>query len=325
MKIVRNTLAIFKSILSENKNLFCSLELRHGLTFKIWERPGHWCSQDELQKIINDIRTIVLSSTEDKDIPHYGVLTGDIEDLKQRIISIVYDKNNKPIAMSAQVYIDILLGVKDISVLHLGLVYVDSKVRGKSLTSIVYSLPSLFLMLKNGFRKQWVSNVTQVPAIFGLVQDFYTCAYPNTLKNPATLEHKVLAKKIFDHGKKFFGVGDDAIFDNKRHIILNSYTGGSDNLKKTFDECPPYRKSPAVNTYMQENLDYNRGDDVLQLAILDIWIFVRTLKDKVIQSFLGNFAFNIIIVFFMAIILPYLRWLIPVKENIEQKEVSHEL
>lgn len=321
MALVRNFRNIIGKLLAQEDFFSCELQISEKLYFKIWERPGRWCDEEELKKITKDVRSVIDNSDDGKDTPEYGILTGDKADLEQRVVSIIYDESDEAIGFSAQAYIDLKIGLTPISVLHLGLVYISDKARGKNITVLLYSLPSLILMMKNAFRKQWISNVTQVPAVFGLVQDFYSKTWPSLNMKSPSYEHKVLAKRIYDEAKEVFGVGEDSSFDYKRHIIINAYTGGSDNLKKTFEECTPYRLNDEVNTYMKENLDYDRGDDVLQLAQLDIWLFVKVLKNKVIRSNYSAVVFNLFIFFFIALILPYLRWLIPNKNNKDTYEL----
>jgi len=312
---IQNTKRILRDIIKHQNEFRCTIDLSKDLTLKFWERPGQWCNQEELNSLVEDLRTIVKNSDDGKDSPEYGVLMGDVEDLKKRIITIIYSKDGTPLAFSAKVYIDLLIGVKKINVLHLGLAFVSKEARGKNLTSLIYSFPSLIILLKNAFRKQWISNVTQVPAVFGLVQDFYSNSYPTCNGAVQDYKHKVISKKIFDNGKHFFGVGEEAVFEEQKQIIRNSYTGGSDNLKKTFEESTPYREDPRVNAYMQSNLDYARGDDVLQLAELDIWLLIRVVRSKAIRNNFSNLFFNLFIFLFIAIFLPYLRWLMPQDEE----------
>jgi hypothetical protein len=62
-----------------------------------------------------------------------------------------------------------------------------------------------------------------------------------------------------------FGVGEDATYDETGGIIRNAYTGGSDNLKKRFDDATKHRHD-LHNEMSRALLDYDRGDDFLQLG-----------------------------------------------------------
>jgi hypothetical protein len=66
-----------------------------------------------------------------------------------------------------------------------------------------------------------------------------------------------------------FGVAPEAGFDELRFVITDSYTGGSDNLKKTFEESAKHRRED-YNEACRRELDYARGDDFLQLARFEL-------------------------------------------------------
>ena len=71
-----------------------------------------------------------------------------------------------------------------------------------------------------------------------------------------------------DH-RGVFGVGDEAGFDEARFVISNAYTGGSDALKKTFEAASKHRDE-QYNAFCARELDYARGDDVLQIGRIDL-------------------------------------------------------
>jgi hypothetical protein len=73
-----------------------------------------------------------------------------------------------------------------------------------------------------------------------------------------------------------FGVAAEAGFDDERFVITNAYTGGSAPLKKTIAEASPHR-SRAVNEMCRTSLDYDRGDDFLQVGQLTVRAVIRQL------------------------------------------------
>src|SRR5207244_11813591 len=81
--------------------------------------------------------------------------------------------------------------------------------------------------------------------------------------------HLQLARGIMSRHRAVFGVGEEAGFDEARFIITNAYTGGSDALKKTFEAAPKHRDE-QYNAFCARELDYGRGDDVLQLGRIDL-------------------------------------------------------
>ena len=176
-----------------------------------------------------------------------------------------------PVAFNALAHIDVDLGHRSEDVLHLGLVMVDPQLRSQGLSWVLYGLTCILMLFRNGMRPLWISNVTQVPAVVGLVGSGFARVFPapgHSTPKTRSLMHLLLARRITKDHRHVFGVGDDAEFDEDRFVILNAYTGGSDHLKKTFEEAPKHRDE-AVNAFCDRELNYQRGDDVLQLGQID--------------------------------------------------------
>jgi hypothetical protein len=92
--------------------------------------------------------------------------------------------------------------------------------------------------------------------------------------------HRKVALAIMERHRHEFGTGAGARFDADRFVIMGSYDGGSDALKKTFDDAPKHR-NPAVNAFCQTTLDYGRGDDFLQVGLLDGSVMSRWLEQRI--------------------------------------------
>ena len=310
MGVFRSIHNIVYAISFRAEKFYCETDLGGGVLFKIWERPGEWCSDGELENILKDVQVIADEAQSGKHIPQYGVLTGNREDLKNRFITIGYDKKlKKPIAFSAQIYLDVPVGVSIIEVLHMGLVYVSPGSQKKSILGLLYILPNIILLIKRGFRPIWASNVSQVPAIIGVVADYYEQVYPDPIHTgKQSILHRSLGNGIMKFHRKAFGVGEDAVYDASKQIISNAYTGGSDNLKKTFEQCPKYRIE-KVNFFCKESLNYERGDDVLQLGILSGSLITNFFQKRIagISGIYSLLFISITAVF--TLLLPVLRWL----------------
>jgi hypothetical protein len=268
MQIIKNILRILYALFFRRNKFYCKIELRETV-FKIWIKPSKWLTDNDLQQIVDDIQTVTMAGQGEKDVPNYGVLEGDKQDLSNRLITIAYDKETqKPIGFAAQIFLQVPVKTTIVEVLHLGLVFIDKAFQKKAVVGWLYILPNLLLLVKRGFRPIWISNVSQVPCVVGIVAQHYGKVYPNPMDNtPQTEMHKLIFLGIMKHYRSAFGTGEEATYDAEKQIIFDSYTGGSDNLKKTFEEAPKYRNE-VVNAYCQANLDYNRGDDIVQIGRL---------------------------------------------------------
>ena len=231
--------------------------------------------------------------------------------MKRRVISIAYDKKtNAPLGFSAQIYMHIKNYHYKQIVLHLGLIYISPRAQGKSISYLLAMLPNILLMLRSGLRCTWISNVTQVPAVLGLVDKNYSKTYPSAKKgHHQTFTHRKLTELIMRDHRKDFGVGDDAALDLDHQIIQNAYTGGSNEMKKHYETTTKHRDE-KINQMCRASLDYSRGDDFIQLGVLDISGFFALLKNKRSKQNFFQVTFNILIFAIFGFFLPIFRWLV---------------
>lgn len=238
---------------------------------RVIEAPGRSMAKHDLGRLVEDLRTVAAKTLPAGEL-EYGVLGGDPERLNQSIVTLVSNKKDgTPVAFNALARMDVNLGHRTEEVLHLGLVMVDPDQRSQGLSWVLYGLTCILMLFRNRMRPLWISNVTQVPAVVGIVSSGFSRVYPTPDADASerSLMHLMLARRIMQNHRHVFGVGPDAGFDQDRFVITNAYTGGSDHLKKTFEEAPKHRDA-AVNDYCQAELDYARGDDVLQLGQVDL-------------------------------------------------------
>jgi hypothetical protein len=301
-----------------------TINLSRHLDFIIYECPGVWASDEELAKLTAMLQEVARAGQGGKELPEYGCLTGDREDLKSRIISIAIDKKSgRAVGFSAQSYVDIVKGHFSERLVHLGLIYVDPSYQGKSVSYLLAMFPNIIITIKNGFRDTWVSNVTQVPAVYGLVAANYSDVYPGLESSKLqSFYHRYFSRQLFEDHKSVFGVGDDAFWDADMQIIKNSYTGGSDHLKKSFVECPKFRRE-SVNRICETYLDYTRGDDFVQIGRLSLSSFMDLLKNKKSKQSRIQVAVNMLILSVVASVLPLIKWFLPCfEQKTENKEVE---
>jgi hypothetical protein len=164
------------------------------------------------------------------------------------------------------------------------------------------------LFLRRQCRPLRLSNVTQVPAIFGMVAETFDDVFP-TPERPVdpSFAHRTLARQIMARHRHVFGVGPEAVFDEDHSVILDSYTGGSDDLKKTFDQAPKHRKE-IYNAMCARELDYGRGDDFLQMGQLNTEALRRYLAKLAGPDSAPFLAIQLVLFAIQSAILPALHW-----------------
>ena len=246
------------------------MPLGRGLKGWVIERPGLQLAPDVLARLLSDMRAIAKTTLDDTSL-EYGVFSETSGALERSIITVIYDeKESRPVAFNAMPVIDLEIQGKAVEVVHLGLVMIDPNTRGKGLSSLLYGYACAMLMIRKQFQPIWVSSVTQVPAVFGLVSELYSNTFPSGKEGARrSFMQLQLARRIMQDHRAVFGVGAEAGFDEETFIITNAYTGGSDNLKKSFADAPKHRRD-LYNDLCEDQLDYDRGDDFLQIGRLDM-------------------------------------------------------
>lgn len=277
---------------------------------RIIERPGRWMTPDEVSILLKDLRFVIEKLG--LGALNYGVVEGKPEALDRAILTVLYDKKTGlPFAFNALSYINCYLKGQTQQVVHLGLIAVDPSHRAQGFSWILYGLTTFLIFFRNRFKPLWISNVSQVPAIIGMVADGFGNVFPNPKKNtPRSFDHLTLAREIMHHHRSVFGTGPEAEFDEESFVIVKAYTRGSDALKKTFEQAPKHRNS-VFNEFCSSHLDYERGDDFLQIGVVDVPTFYNYLAHAVPKKSILVILYKALFSFLESVIVPIVRWFSP--------------
>jgi hypothetical protein len=286
-----------------------TLRTHSGLRTRIVESPGLSLAQEELDELVSQLRAVAAKTLPAGSLT-YGIFSGEREKLSRAVVTLIYEEaSGRPVAFNALSVMDVELDGEHEQVTHLGLVMVDPEVQGQGLSWVLYGLTTLVLFARDGLRPKWISNVTQVPAVFGMVCETFSDMFPSP--QPAARQnfaHLQLARGIMRLHRAVFGVGDEAGFDEARFVITDAYTGGSDALKKTYDAAPKHRDA-QYNAFCARELDYLRGDDVLQLGRIDLAGARRYLLREVPHGSLPALLAASAVLSLQRLILPVLHWM----------------
>ena len=285
-----------------------TLRTHAGLRTRIVESPGRSLSQPDLDQLVADLRTIAGKTLPAGSLT-YGIFSGERERLARAIVTLISDEaTGRPIAFNALSVMSVELDGEPEQVTHLGLVMIDPDVQGQGLSWVLYGLTTLVLFARDGLRPKWISNVTQVPAVFGMVCDTFSDVFPSPHAGARrSFAHLQLARGIMREHRAVFGVGGEAGFDEQRFVITDAYTGGSDALKKTYDAAPKHRDE-QYNAFCARELDYARGDDVLQLGRIDLAGARRYLQRDVPAGSLPALLAASAVLALQRLILPVVHW-----------------
>lgn len=295
------------SLIASIGQRYLNVTFRSGaLRVRIIERPGLWMDATQMGQLTQDLRSVAQTSLTEGDLT-YGVFSGRRERMENTVITIVYGSDGRPIAFNALVIMNVATRPNPTEVLHLGLVMVDPAERSKKLSWVLYGLTCFLIFSRRQFRPLWVSNVTQVPAVVGMVSQMFSDVYPQPDTTRRSLRHLQIARRIMQDHRTVFGVGADADFDQQRFVITNAYTGGSDTLKKPWERAAKHRDD-RYNTYCADHLDYDRGDDLLQIGRMDMTALRQYLTREVPPTALAGVLMLGGLVALRRWILPVLQW-----------------
>ncbi len=286
------------------------VRFRAGPTYavEIAERPGLSLPQARLAALGEDCRTVVAACLGGQALD-YGLFdpAGDAWD--RTVVTLVRRvEDGRPVAFNAMPLLPVRHDGQDIDLLHLGLVMVDPAERSGGLSWILYGLTCFALFVRGRLRPLWVSSVTQVPAVVGMVAETFDQVYPGQDGTAPTFVHRHLAHQLMAAHRATFGVGPDAGFDPDRQVITNAYTGGSDNLKKSFAVAAKHRDE-RYNHFCRDQLDYGRGDDLLQIGRIDLGTARRFLSRSVPRHALPQLAVQFLVLGTQAVVAPLLQWM----------------
>jgi hypothetical protein len=283
---------------------------RQGARARLIERPGLWMNEAELRAIVDDIKRVMVAGVGAGGLD-YGVVS-DPDTLKRAIITMIYDEDDgRAVAFNALHILDVEVHGRQEEALHLGLVMIDPAYRNAGLTGALYGITCFLLCARRQMRSFWITNVTQVPLIFGIVGDFVEDVYP-TMRPGArrSFAHLQIARQLTTKYRRIYGVGPEAEFDEERFVLRNAYTGGSDNLKKTFDDAPKYFND-AANAMCKRELDYARGDDFVQVGRFSFSVARRYLTRS--SDLISPFALltHSVMLLGESVFAPIMQWLTP--------------
>ncbi|MBR0847650.1 GNAT family N-acetyltransferase [Bradyrhizobium diazoefficiens] len=286
-----------------------SLRTHPGHVTRIVESPGLSLPQDELDRLVAQLRTVAAKTLPASELS-YGIFSGEREHLGRAIVTLISEEDGgRPVAFNALSVIEVELDGTPVDVTHLGLVMVDPDARGQGLSWVLYGLTTLVLFLRDGLRQRWISNVTQVPSVVGMVCETFSDVYPSPRPEARqSFAHLQLARGIMRQHRAVFGVGDEAGFDESRFVLTDAYTGGSDALKKTFDNAPKHR-DPQYAEFCARELNYDRGDDFLQIGRIDLAAARAYLFEQVPHRSLPGLLVASFVLALQRLVLPVIHWL----------------
>ena len=293
------------------RHMFCSIQLPGNLRVLIAERPGLWMAEADLEEWARPCREIARASLDGDDLD-YGVFKSSGTFWSESIITLIEDrKTGEALAFNVMRLLPVQLGGREEEIVHLGLTMVHPDARGQSLTSSLYILTCVLYYFRRQCRPFWISSVSQVPAAIGLVGETFVDVFPGMDRDAMPPpRHLALATQIMARHRAAFGVSEDAPFRADRFVIEDAYRGGSDHLKKNFEQAPHHRMD-GYNVLCRDELDYARGDDFLQIGRANAEAARRILGRRLSGLTGVGLSLQLASLFLSSLVAPLAQWLNP--------------
>lgn len=251
-----------------------------GFKYDVLVYPGIYMSKEELSTLTDELRNV--SSKCFDEVPYYQTLTGKRDEFQRAIICTARNSKGVLVGFCSSLVLDIdAIG----SVLHLGLTCVDPIARRKKLThKLMNKLLVKYLLMESPINGVWVSNCACVLSSLGNVALYFEDIYPSPFNNKApSAQHLKIAQGISQSHRAAMAVNYDANFNCKTFVFEGSV---SDSVfEKSESDAKYYHRNPELTDYYKNILNFERGDEVLQVGRVSL----LTLPKYVFSSSLRKF------------------------------------
>ena len=231
-------------------------------TYEIFHRPGLWMSEEKRMSLQKRLTAVAENRLGAK--PNYG-LFADAGALGNKLITVC-SQRGIDLGFNAMTYIG---RYKTHPVVHLGSVFSLEGNQGQM--QLLYLWSCLYLLLRAGLKTIYITSLTHTPKIFGAVVEAYEDVFPDGSQGAKpesfhlTIRDMLMASYLEEFNMRTRPKIDD------RFVIrgFRQMADGTMLIPDTADTVPRHRKD-AYNEFCLTNLDYRRGDDILQVGILRV-------------------------------------------------------
>ncbi|MFH2009058.1 MAG: hypothetical protein ABI333_20880 [bacterium] len=249
-----------------------TFKVRSGeLLVHVYDQPGRWMDDEPLRALRDRLVDVAGQSMD--EVPTYGVFTGERSAYENRIVGVMTEASSgEAVAFTAMVYLPILLDHRIEPVMHLGLTMIKRRFRGQRLQGPLFE-KLFFLPTLNQLRVRWiVTNIAASPAGIGSVSDYFQDPYPSYHGNTERKGyHGAVAKEMLAHYRHEFGCSRSATLDPDTFVVVGSNDPAGGGAYQFLREDPVSRyKRQECNTFCAQRLRFERGDELFQVARLNM-------------------------------------------------------
>lgn len=238
---------------------------------EVYDRPGRYLNEVEFESLVADLRSVASDCLD--ELPHYQCLTGERKEFERLIIAVCRGKDGKMLGFCSSYILD--AGSYG-EVLHLGLTCVRPLARRMGLThKLTSKVLTTYLFRQSIFKVSWVSNVACVLSSLGNVALHFDEVYPSPYRVEANSDHKAIASLINEKYRWELYIREEAKFNEKNFIFEESVLGNIFQKKETDKRY--HHRSKELSEYYAGLMNFERGDEVLQIGKVSLLTFPRYL------------------------------------------------
>ena len=238
---------------------------------EIYDRPGRYLNQVELDALITDLRSVASECLD--ELPDYQCLSGRREEFERLIIAVSRSKDGKMLGFCSSYILD--AGAHG-QVLHLGLTCVLPLARRMGLThKLTSKVVTTYLLRYSLFKESWISNVACVLSSLGNVALHFDEVYPSPYSVSPSSQHLSIARLINEQYRNELYIRSEAKFNEKNFIFEESVLGNQ--FQKSEMDKRYHHRSKKLTDFYADLMDFQRGDEVLQIGKVSILTFPRYL------------------------------------------------
>lgn len=238
-------------------------------------RPGRKYSNARLSALVTELRAT--AATCFATLPDYQVMAGTREELADKVLAMAWRSDGRMAGFCSCVVLPVP-GVG--KVLHLGLTCVRPEDRGTGLTHLLTRRAVTGHLLRHRpLGKVWVSNCAAVLSSLGSVALHFHDVYPSPQRSTSpSPTHQRIARAINSHYRHKMFVPESSTFDADSFIFRGSIK--ETVFAKEGDDSRFFHRQDSLNDFYRSLLDFERGDEVLQIGYASTFGAVRHLYRK---------------------------------------------
>ncbi len=208
-------------------------------------------------------------------LPDYQVMRGTRDELRDKVIAVAWSDATK--TQIDGFCSSVLLPVEGVGeVLHLGLTCVRPSARSRGLTHVLThkAVASQLFRTSPIIGKLWISNCAAVLSSLVNVALYFENVYPSPFaRSRKTKEYDLIAAAIDAYYRDKMFINDDAVFDGESFIFQKSVKNTV--FQKEGSDPTFHHRNRILNSYYQGILDFDRGDEVLQIGYASTFAAIK--------------------------------------------------